>query len=268
MAFGQYSANSPGRLTLAQIVPDDLAPVSRKKAGHNRALWTDERGVQHFRLIGTDVVSYDPARGAVTVDTGGFATPTTRKAIGEAFGALGLTPQRVWKDGAYQTVREGLLPGARAAVWGASQKGDGASFLRLGEGKGFRFLRRLELRVKDGEAELERTDADGPALAEALALSKQIKAFVKLIGDDAPLPQPSSGDCWGCLAEANGAETGLGHLRSHLDEGYLHGALIVNALRAAGVTDQQLPFVWRHWGHDRIRRMVSRYLRRRFGLSV
>lgn len=266
MAFGQYSANSPGRLTLAQIVPDDLAPVSRKKAGHNRALWTDERGVQHFRLIGTDVVSYDPARGAVTVDTGGFATPTTRKAIGEAFGALGLTPQRVWKDGAYQTVREGLLPGARAAVWGASQKGDGASFLRLGEGKGFRFLRRLELRVKDGEAELVRTDAQGAALAEALALSKQIKAFVKLIGDE--LPQPSGGDCWHCVAEANGADAGLHHLRSHLDEGYLHGTLIVNALRAAGVRDEQLPYVWRYLDRSLVRRRVSRYLRRRFGLAV
>lgn len=84
MGYGQYSnAFTAGRKwkPLEQLSGERWEDY--RKAGHNRVLWLHEDGSVRFRLHLTDVVIWHKD-GSVTVQTGGFETVTTRKAITEA----------------------------------------------------------------------------------------------------------------------------------------------------------------------------------------
>jgi hypothetical protein len=119
-----------------------------------------------------------------------------------------------------------------------------------------------------------------------LALKKRIDAFVKkTIVKGKPIPLPSQGDCFYCLmfnaekpvpvgsygyATQNPEPQDNSHLLSHIDEGYMHGSLIVNAMRFAGYRDAGIA-LWLNMPGDRgyatIRRAVRRYLGRKLGLA-
>lgn len=85
--YGQYSENSPGKLTKADMLPYS-GVVESKKVGHNRVIYTHANGERRFRLIHADILTFDPVEGVYTVDTGGYSTMTTRRAIGEAIEAF------------------------------------------------------------------------------------------------------------------------------------------------------------------------------------
>jgi hypothetical protein len=103
-------------------------------------------------------------------------------------------------------------------VWWLSQAGDRVAFY---DG----------IAIRDGKlpAPAERNARE---LARIKKQTDAINKFVRPLLDlSKPLPQPNGGDCWLCM---------VGHsdcLRSHLKENYLHGTLIANALRHAGLTD-------------------------------
>lgn len=82
------------------------------------------------------------------------------------------------------------------------------------------------------------------------AKKKQISKLLAKV--DAGIPMPASGDCFICQTK------GTTCLQSHVDEGYLHGSLIVNALRYKGYGDSSLPHVAHH--PDIVKRALRKYL--------
>lgn len=112
------------------------------------------------------------------------------------------------------------------------------------------------------------------------AMKKRIVKYAALITKD-NLPAPQSGDCWFCLMKTQTGQT-LGdstkdtdHLLSHLDEGYVVGSLIFNAMKEDGLSDEQMGF-WYHMGRKdgqsfalaRIRKLVVKYLQHRLLVDI
>jgi hypothetical protein len=120
---------------------------------------------------------------------------------------------------------------------------------------------------------------DGAIIGKKIMVDKQSDKIAKMINSycsaikkmDA-LPIPSGGDCWLCsMCEV---ETGkpLGgltkdnsHLIAHLKEKYIHGSLIVNALKSAGYPNPQL--IYQMGLRDSVVRAVRRYLKRQLGIA-
>lgn len=68
------------------------------------------------------------------------------------------------------------------------------------------------------------------------AMLKRIKAYSNLY--KAPYPMPTGGDCWCCLGIVRDGDTQ--HLLDHIEEGYIHGTMIVNAMKEAGYSKQSI----------------------------
>lgn len=103
---------------------------------------------------------------------------------------------------------------------------------------------------------------------EVKAMKKRIANFCNLITKN-NLPLPGNGDCWYCLMVTDNGET-LGdatknydHLLSHMEENYLHGSLLVNAMRERGYTDMQIGLHFQMKLADTFKRAVRRYLQKR-----
>jgi len=104
---------------------------------------------------------------------------------------------------------------------------------------------------------------------------KEISAFVKLIDDLESFPMPNAGDCWYCMLVTEKDKTPMGdasgdhsHLISHIKEGYMHGSLILNALRETGYQDMFIGAVFRGdtWlgnPKESVKRAVQKYLKKR-----
>jgi hypothetical protein len=60
-------------------------------------------------------------------------------------------------------------------------------------------------------------------------LKNKIKNYVDLLNKG--MPEPSLGDCWVCASNQQSC------LNSHLNEGYIHGTLLINALQDEGRND-------------------------------
>jgi hypothetical protein len=69
------------------------------------------------------------------------------------------------------------------------------------------------------------------------------------------------------IAPQGAASTDTGHLLNHIEEGYLPGSLIVNALRFAGIEDAGIAFYLHDTKHARARNAVRRYIGRKLGLA-
>lgn len=100
---------------------------------------------------------------------------------------------------------------------------------------------------------------------------KAIKAYAKLYANGVPMP--SGGDCWFCaLTDAGKHPLGdrtnnIEHFDSHIEDGYVVGSLLVNAMRHAGYNDMQIA-VHLHvpqtsWNFENI---VRKYLYRKLGV--
>ena len=122
-------------------------------------------------------------------------------------------------------------------------------------------------------------------------LKAQINAFCKKVEALDELPKPSSGDCWFCsifnqrppvtdhAARDNWAVTDPipgsmdrhpGCLIKHIRESYVHGSLIVNAMRWAGYGDIAIEYAYERQNHWRanVTRALQRYLKRQLGLPA
>src|SRR5580765_409905 len=128
-------------------------------------------------------------------------------------------------------------------------------------------------------------------------LKARIKKFVDdKLGAGKPWPVPGPGDCWFCsmatvppkaeakpdairnsptrtqsptLGEMSGPDAEREHILGHIKEGYMHGSLIVNALRWAGCTDFYIGMCFRGGGESfkRVaRQRIRRYLQFKLGL--
>lgn len=104
-------------------------------------------------------------------------------------------------------------------------------------------------------------------LKEVNKLKRKISRFVKLIDNFDEIPFPDSGDCWFCMMQTEDGES-LGdatgdnsHLLSHINEGYMHGSLLVNAMRHVGYRNEQIGFIFRAGIKNTVKRAVYRYLK-------
>jgi hypothetical protein len=113
-----------------------------------------------------------------------------------------------------------------------------------------------------------------------LELRAAIRKFVAKCDKFECLPKPENGDCWLCsMHDKDGKSWGdhsgdHEHIRSHIQEGYLHGSLILNALKWAGYRNPGL--IWQMSNRDlsegkkpdMVKRALKRYLCRQCGLAA
>lgn len=122
---------------------------------------------------------------------------------------------------------------------------------------------------------------------KANKLAESIRKFVAKVDKLDSLPQPDNGDCWYCsmfdrAQPADKSDYGVGnktgkrstnckHIRSHVRYGYLHGSLIVNAMRWCGETDMLISWAFndprKQWRRN-VKRDLRRYLRSQLGLPT
>lgn len=198
-----------------------------KKLANNTVKVKYKDGSEAIRLHNTDIVT-TLKNGKIVLDSGGWRTSTTKDRINS------FSPARIWQD---------------KGVWYL----DGATFY-----DGI-------VIDKDGKIKSKRKQAN---ISEILKVKKQISKFVNQLTKD-NLPVPSSGDCWlCCLHTAEGKSMGdiskdNGHIEQHVKENYLHGSLLVNAMRERGYTDESIRL---HYGMklvDTFKRALRIYLQKR-----
>lgn len=101
-------------------------------------------------------------------------------------------------------------------------------------------------------------------------IKKDISKYISLIDTIEILPIPNDGDCWHCLFHTTTDNTSLGdatkdntHLTDHIKEGYLHGSILVNAMRENGYRDEQIGLDYQMNLRDTFKRALRRYLYKR-----
>jgi hypothetical protein len=98
---------------------------------------------------------------------------------------------------------------------------------------------------------------------------KQINKFVSQLKKD-NLPVPSSGDCWLCsIRDADGKTMGElrgsgndDHITLHVKENYVHGSLLVNAMREYGFADSQIRLHYSMGLVGTFKRALRKYLKK------
>jgi len=209
-------------------------PVKKSKFVASNTLRINyEDGTESVRLRDTDVVTFKP--GEIVLNSGGWKTVATKDRMNQ-FSSI-----RVRQD---------------KGVWYANGKAfyDGMVFNDA------------------GELISPPIDVDFDFIKQ---MKKKINKFCSLITKE-NLPVPSNGDCWFCLMRTEDGET-MGdssknhdHLVDHMEEGYLHGSLLVNAMRERGYKDEQIGFHYQLRVVDTFKRAVRRYLQKRLipGIAV
>lgn len=228
------------------------ADVRPKRVANNTVRYQHADGTTRWRLHNTDIVTRD-ANGVFTLNTGGWKTVTTKERI-NTFAPVDIWSERgTWFVGTSKTTSVPFFDGMRVA--------------------------------SDGKP------LDPPAIDATAAnkkLRKDINAFCKLVDTVPVLPHPELGDCLLCMVAAHdsgqqggrfGVHSGMSkathtdHLASHIEEGYLHGTLLVNAMRAAGYRDDQIGVHYamangRNNTREFFKRALRRYLLRAFGMQA
>jgi hypothetical protein len=181
-------------------------------------------GTKAIRLHNTDVIT-ETSKGFI-LNSDGWRTATTKERINT------YSPARVWQNNGQWFIGNSLFY-------------DGIVI------------------NKDGKVISKVMKADDKKVN---AMKKRIAKYVNLITKD-NLPVPSNGDCWLCLLRDKDGHT-MGendnsHLLSHLKEKYLHGSILVNAMREVGYKDQQIGFHYQMKLSDTFKRSLRKYLQKR-----
>lgn len=93
-------------------------------------------------------------------------------------------------------------------------------------------------------------------------VKRDIKKYVNLLDKVEKLPEPSGADCWVCGFD--GCNLGNNdHLQLHIKEGYIHGSILVNAMREYGYRDNQIAFHYQADIRDSFKRALRKYLYKR-----
>lgn len=198
--------------------------VKSRMIARSTAEWFDAEGVRYIRYHDTDVVKVQNNK--VTLNSNNFRTVTTKERMNTELRKLG------------------FQIGTEKGVWYVYDRDhkyttfyDG---ITLEKGKP---LPPIKADILDKE-EVKR---------------KLIKRYVDAVKALPVLPIPSLGDCLFCL----GNKTSHYCLMAHLEEQYIHGTLIVNALLDAGYRDEQLPLVYAGFiGRDAVVRSVRKYFKK------
>ena len=234
---------------------DQLAGVAfvgkPKRVANNTVRYTKADGSEVIRLHMTDVVTKKP-NGNLVLDSGGWKTPTTKARINEYGKVQVWTDRGTWYIGGSWNNKTGRLA----------------------------FYDGIEV-TPDGKPVSANVEATASMVAKAdTALKARIKAFVGKLDKMETLPEPNNGDCWFCLFhDQDGkswgdASSNTEHFRHHIRDGYLHGSLILNAMKAQGYRDTGIGYYWHlfnrgdKWARAAIKRALRQYLGHAFGLAT
>lgn len=214
--------------------------ANSRKLARNTYAKRREGGKIAIMLHETDIATFSPS-GAVTLDSGGHKTATTKERINS------FTPLHVWQERGLWTVS---VSGSRSSYHYA----DGMTIKPSGKVIG----------------------AAADPLAKRKADEKAVKAYVSGFVDAlcaGDVPEPSGGDCWLCCLGKHDD-----HVREHMKDGYYVPRLLVSALDQAKVGDFHKGYIGQLWtGHrdslpdwciDATHRALRKYMWRALGYAV
>jgi len=220
--------------------------TTSKQVGHNTVYYETVSGKKVYRHYATDIVTKLP-NGHLILNTDGHFSPTTKQRI-NSFSPVGVRQESgFW----YWLVRGGV------------PRREGVYF------DGIEFDENLQPVNLPNEQSQEDLRADVKRKKRLIA--RYIREMRKL----ETLPAPNNGDCWGCLLKDKDGKTGMGedHLLSHLEEKYIHGSLILNAIREAGYKEGAIAWLTRwytdrpmEWSKDSVIRAVRKHFKKHLGL--
>lgn len=199
--------------------------------GSNTLMLHYKDGRKAVRYHTTDIVT--EMNDVITLNSGGWKTVTTKDHINQYGKQLGDFPYL------FQSNHQWLL-------------GTGIFY------DGIQFKNGQQISPIQTDNKLERTK-----------MLKKIKKYVDLITED-NLPTPNNGDCWYCLMTTDKDKKTLGdcfgdtsHLISHMEEGYVVGSLLVNAMRESGWDDMRISTHYGMKWTDSFKKAVKKYLIKR-----
>lgn len=211
--------------------------VSSKFVDRNTLRVEYKDGSSAIRLHDTDIVTFDK-KGNITLNSGGWRTSTTKERITR-----------------FSSVRISQVNG----LWFIGCQNKKGEITSTEFYDGMKLTEELELIGKEKKSDISKIEK----------MKKEISKFVSLITKE-NLPIPSSGDCWLCCMRTKEGvtmgELGSGnpeHLHQHIKEKYMHGSLLVNAMRERGYNDDQIRTHYSIRVADTFRRAVRIYLQKR-----
>lgn len=223
--------------------------INSKRIANNTVRYERANGDTVYRLHNTDIV-IKHTDGTFTLNSGGWKTPTTKDRLNT------------------------YAPCNIRSVKGMWLIGDVVFFDGIKVGA-------------DGRPVNASDDESKEAIAHVKDLKKKIAKFVKLIDTVEVLPTPNNGDCWHCsmfdrepakdkevyefnhVKGQSGPSNNANHLISHMDEEYLHGSLLVNAMRWRGYSDTGISIYYgmaARGDRSAFKRALRDYLKRKLGL--
>jgi hypothetical protein len=187
-------------------------------------------GSSSIRLHNTDVVTFQ-VNGNIVLNSGNWRTPTTKERINR------FSPTRISQNKGLWYLRDGNLFYDNCIINSAGNL--------------------ISKPVNNTKFE-----------NQAKKLKKQINDYCNLITKD-NIPVPSSGDCWLCMF-MDPAGKDNSHLLSHIKEKYLHGSIIVNAMKETGYSDIGISLHFHSKNINTLKRSVRKYLQKRLisGIAV
>lgn len=188
-----------------------------------------------IRLHDTDILTRD-SEGNTIISSGGWRTSTTKDRI----------------------ARYGLIYISQVkGIWYVSCKNKKGEDISTEFYDGMKFSSDLKLLTAETKTDLTKVEK----------MKKQISKFVSLVSKN-NLPVPDSGDCWCCSLRTKEGKTmgelsnDTNHLHEHIREKYLHGSLLVNAMRSCGYSDEQIRTHYSYGFVDTFKRSLRKYLQR------
>lgn len=219
-------------------IMEGIEATSSKLVANNTVEYTKPDGTRVIRFHHTDILEF-PKGGQVIFNSSGWKTPTTKDRMnGLQKVATIIQDKGLW----YLTTDQNPYQNKDSRI----PFFDGIT-------------------VKDGKVVKPRKLAH----KKEEYLLKQIQAYCKKLKELKELPTPSRGDCWHCSFQTNDERTmgdlsGSDHLKSHLKEKYIHGSLIMNALKWAGYQCPEVIVEHR----DTVVRSVKGYFKSQLGLAA
>ena len=227
---------------------DELPHLNRRKLANNTYVRRLPDDTLAIRLHDTDIIIVRPDD-TFLLQSGGWRTYTTKDRINR------FSPARLYQEKNHWYVWPGPTPFFEGVI--VDMQGN-------------------PLNADDGKAEA--------AIAAEKNLEKMIHRMIRKLRACEELPEPNGGDCWGCCMVAESKRDRVGrrygmkrldpHERplggdcvwSHLEEGYLHGSLIIRAMEWAGFQPAGISIYWQSWttsvwSKETVVRAMRRFLR-------
>lgn len=202
--------------------------LESKKIGHCRVWYKKELApnvvLEYFRYHDTDIARYNPYEQIIKLSSGGWRTATTKENINRALAQCGF-PGIIYQEKGKWIYIDRLVNDHASSTYRCVFF-DG---MKLG---------------KDGIVKNRPTIDESKRVDETVKLiRKYTKAMWHMHRMTGHLPNPAPGDCWECSMRNEEGKTlgdlsGSNHLQSHLEEIYVHGHLIYNAIEDAGYNPQ------------------------------